>query len=61
MGRPKRLATSGRNVEGATYLVVDHGGERMVRCKLCGKTVVVARWWFHGTAEDPHEAPPAGM
>lgn len=50
----KRLASSGRNVEGLGYIITDVGGERQLRCKLCEALVPVNRWWLHGTSEDPH-------
>lgn len=50
----KRLATSGRNVEVQGGLIVDEGSERGVRCSTCGAVVALARWWHHGTSEDPH-------
>jgi hypothetical protein len=53
--RQKKLPTRGRNVEGDTFTITDQGSERMVRCKSCGKAVPVARWWKHGTSEDPHD------
>jgi hypothetical protein len=56
--RTKGIASRGRNVEGATYVVVDVGGERMVRCKGCLTIVATAQWWGHScgkSAEEPQE------
>jgi hypothetical protein len=52
--RKRKLPTSGRNVEGDTYVVSLHAGEKFLRCKACGALVVPARWWDHGTSADPH-------
>lgn len=45
--KPKRLASSGRNVEGATYRIVDAGGERQLRCKFCEALIPIAKRWEH--------------
>jgi hypothetical protein len=45
--KPKRIASSGRNVEGGTYLVVDVGGERQLRCKFCHALMPIAKRWEH--------------
>jgi hypothetical protein len=55
--KPKRLASSGRNVEVQGGLIVDHAGERGVRCSRCGAVVPLAKWWHHGTSDDPHRQP----
>ena len=52
--RAKKLPSSGRNVEVQGGVIVDHGGERVIRCDRCGALVTPAKWWLHGTSDDPH-------
>ena len=48
--KEKPLASSGRNVEGASYTIVMDRGEKRLRCKGCGLVVDIAAWWRHACA-----------
>lgn len=47
----RKVPSGGRSVEGIGYVFI---GDGKVRCRKCDAEVPMARWWLHGTQEDPH-------